>query len=132
MAFESQEQLLQYKICPKPIIRPLEMCESLMAYPSAMHILSRTAQKLCHYEITSIFSQTAFLPSLIPADAPYKYWKNHRRLITKHFHVSIEWLSARFHVRSLGYIGPVVLNIDAKLFRFSIEQLSVTRLLQVT
>lgn len=31
MAFEGQEQLLQYKICQKPIIRPLEMCENLMA-----------------------------------------------------------------------------------------------------
>lgn len=98
MAFEGQEQLPQYKIRQKPIIRPLEMCESLMAWSSVMHTLSRTAQKLCHYEITSIFIQTAFLPSLIPADAPRKYWKNHGPLITRHLHGSIEWLSARFRV----------------------------------
>ena len=98
MAFEGQEQLPQYKICQKPIIRPLEMCESLMAWSSVMHRLSRIAQKLCHYEITSIFLQTAILPSLIPADASGKYWKNHGRLITRHFHGSIECLCARFHV----------------------------------
>lgn len=66
MAFEGQEQLPQYKICQKPIIRPLEMCESLMAWSSVMHRLSRIAQKLCHYEITSIFYRQLFCPHLFP------------------------------------------------------------------
>lgn len=39
---------------------------------------------------------------------------------------------AKSDVFTLGYIGLGELNLDGKLFRFSIEQLSVTRMLQVT